>query len=39
MNLDLGTEVRFEKDSIIMLVVGVVVAGAILILLNRVVKK
>lgn len=38
MDLNLDTEVTVEKDSIIMLTLAVVIAGSVLILLNKLIK-
>lgn len=38
MDLDLNTEVSLEKDSIIMLTLAIVIAGAGLMLLNKLIK-
>lgn len=38
MDLNLDTEVTIEKDSIIMLTLAIVIAGAVLMLLNKLIK-
>lgn len=38
MDLNLDTEVSLEKDSIIMLTLAIVIAGAGLMLLNKLIK-
>lgn len=39
MDVELNTEVSFEKDSIIMLTLAILIAGASLMLLNKLIKK
>lgn len=38
MDLNLDTEVKIEKDSIIMLVIAIVIAGTTLMLINKLIK-